>query len=67
MEGARGGIATNNWAIQYDGKTILDFMMEKENCTLQHARMVIENEGGYVDSKGVIHMGLAENKVGYID
>lgn len=67
MEGARGKILTNNWSVQYDGHSILEFMMVKEKCSFKHAKDVIENEGGYVDSEGIIHKGTAENKIGLID
>lgn len=65
--GQRGVILTNNWSIQYDGHSILEFMMVKRNCSYGHAKQVIENEGGYVDSEGIIHKGTAENKIGLID
>lgn len=65
--GQRGVILTNNWSIQYDGHSILEFMMVKSNCSYGHAKQVIENEGGYVDSEGIIHKGTAENKIGLID
>lgn len=67
MEGSKGVIVTNNWSIQYDGRSILEFMMEKTDCPYGHAKQVIENEGGYVDSNGIIHKGTAENKIGLID
>lgn len=67
MEGAKGVLLTNNWSIQYDGRSILEFMFEKAKCSFGHAKQVIENEGGYVDSNGIIHKGTAENKLGLID
>lgn len=66
-EGARGTIVTNNWSIEYDGRSILEFMKIKSNCSYEHAKMVIEGEGGSIDSDGIIHKGVAENKIGYID
>ena len=65
--GQRGIILTNNWSIQYDGRSILEFMRARSNCSYEHAKMVIEGEGGYIDSDGIIHKGTAENKIGYID
>lgn len=61
--GQRGTILTNNWSVEWNGKSILDFMEAKANCPYGHAKQVIENEGGYVDSNGIIHMGTAENKI----
>lgn len=49
--------------MEWNGKSILDFMEAKANCPYGHAKQVIENEGGYVDSNGIIHMGTAENKI----
>lgn len=66
-EGTRGTIVTNNWSIEYDGRSILEFMKIKSNCSYEHAKMVIEGEGGSIDSDGIIHKGVAENKIGYID
>lgn len=65
--GSKGTILTNNWSVQYDGRSIIEFMMEKANCPYGHAKQIIENEGGYVDSDGIIHKGTAENKIGLID
>lgn len=66
-EGTRGVIPTLNWAVEYDGHSILEFMMVKSNCSYEHAKMVIEGEGGSIDSDGIIHKGTAVNKIGYID
>ena len=67
MEGAKGTLLTNNWSIQYDGRSILELIFEKAKCSFEHAKQVIENEGGYIDSNGIIHKGTAENKIVYID
>lgn len=56
-------MSTSNWAVEWDGKSILDFMEAKANCPYGHAKEVIRNEGGYVDSAGIIHMGTAEDKI----
>lgn len=66
-EGTRGTIVTNNWSVEYDGHSILEFMIVKSNCSYEHAKMVIEGEGGSIDNDGIIHKGTAENKIGYID
>lgn len=66
-EGARGTIVTNNWSVEYDGRSILEFMKIKSNCSYEHVKMVIEGEGGSIGNDGIIHKGTAENKIGYID
>ena len=66
-EGAKGTIVTNNWSVEYDGRSIFEFLKVKSNCSYEHAKMVIEGEGGSIDSGGIIHKGTAENKIGYID
>lgn len=66
-EGTKGTIVTNNWSVEYDGRSILEFMKIKSNCSYEHAKMVIEGEGGSIDNGGIIHKGIAENKIGYID
>lgn len=66
-EGTRGTIVTNNWSVEYDGHSILEFMVVKSNCSYEHAKMVIEGEGGSIDNDGIIHKGTAVNKIGYID
>lgn len=65
--GQKGLIVTNNWSVQYDGLSIIEFLMKRTTCSYDHAKQVIENEGGYIDSKGIIHKGTAENKIGLID
>ena len=62
----KGIIVTNNWCIEYDNLSILLLLLQKKTCTYSHACAVIKNEGGYVDSKGIIHKGNAENKISYI-
>ena len=66
-EGTKGTIVTNNWSVEYDGYSILEFMIVKSNCSYEHAKMVSEGEGGSIDNDGIIHKGMAENKIGYID
>ena len=58
---------TNNWSVQYDGRSILELLKEKPNCTYEHALLVISNEGGYVDDKAIVRKGTAENKIVKID
>lgn len=65
--GQRGVILTNNWSIQYDGRSVFELMFEKAKCSFEHAKMVIEGEGGYIDDNGIIHKGTAENKLAEID
>ena len=67
VEGIKGLLVTNNWSVEYDGHSILEFMIVKSNCSYEHAKMVIEGEGGSIDNDGIIHKGTAENKIGHID
>ena len=32
-EGTKGTIVTNNWSVEYDGHSILEFMIVKSNCS----------------------------------
>lgn len=45
------------WSIEYDGKSVFDLMEEKQKMPYAHIKMVIANEGGYIDSEGIIHRG----------
>lgn len=54
---------TSNWSVEWDGKSIIDFMTEKAKCPYGHAKQVIENEGGYVNKEGIIHIGNARDKI----
>lgn len=54
---------TNNWSVEFDGKNILALLIVKPKMTYQEVLDVIINEGGYVDSEGIIYKGNAENKV----
>lgn len=45
------------WSIEYDGKSVFDLMEEKQKMPYAHIKMVIANEGGYIDEDGVIHRG----------
>lgn len=67
VEGIKGLLVTNNWSVEYDRKPVLDLLNDKPNATYEHVKVVIVNEGGFIDDKGIIHAGTAENKIGYID
>ena len=56
-------ISTTNWSVEFDGKRLLALLIIKEKMTYEEVVRVITNEGGYVDSEGIIHKGTAENKV----
>lgn len=45
------------WSIEYDGKSVFDLMEEKQKMPYAHIKMVIANEGGYIDDEGIIHKG----------
>ena len=54
-------------ALEYNGKSIVDLLEEKENYTLAHAKEIIVNEGGYVDDDGIIHKGNAKLPISHIE
>lgn len=58
---------TVNWSVQYDGHSVLELVGEKSKMTFAEIMRIIKNEGGYVDSKAIIHKGTAENKVVTLD
>ena len=64
---AKGTSITNNWAVEWDGKPALLLVAEKPKMSYKEILQVIQNEGGYVDSNGVIRKGTAENKVYTLD
>lgn len=45
------------WSVDYDGKSVFDLMEDKEKMPYAHIKMVIANEGGYIDNDGIIHRG----------
>jgi hypothetical protein len=47
------------WSKEYDGKSVLELMEKWPKMPYAHVKMVIENEGGFIDNKGIIHKGLA--------
>jgi hypothetical protein len=55
-------VFTNNWSIEFDGKSVLELLAEKPKMSYSEVLNVIQNEGGYVDSKGIVHRGTAKNK-----
>lgn len=48
------------WSIEYDGKSVFDLMEEKQKMPFAHIKMVITNEGGYIDDEGIIHKGTCQ-------
>lgn len=66
-QGVRGTIAGVVWSVDYDGKSVFDLMERWDKMPYAHVKMVIENEGGFIDDKGIIHKGTATIEVGTID
>ena len=64
--GVRGTIAGIVWSVDYDGKSVFDLMEQWDKMPYAHVKMVIANEGGFIDNKGIIHKGTATTKVGEI-
>ena len=62
-EGARGTNVTSNWSTRYDGHHVLELVMAHAKMSYKEMLNVIQNEGGYVDSDGIIHRGIAVDKV----
>ena len=48
------------WSIEYDGKSVFDLMEDKQKMPFAHIKMVITNEGGYIDEDGMIHRGTCK-------
>ena len=59
--------STLNWSVEWDNKPVLLLVMQKPKMTYGEIIDVIKAEGGYVDSKGIVHKGTAENKVYTLD
>lgn len=55
------------WSIKFDGKSVVELLAEKPKMSYAEVLQVIQNEGGYVDSKGIVHKGTAKNKVVTLD
>lgn len=64
--GVRGTVAGIVWSVDYDGKSVFDIMEQWEKMPFAHIKMVIINEGGFIDDKGIIHKGTAIKQVGVI-
>ena len=45
------------WSKEFDGKSVFDLMEQWPKMPYKHVKMVIENEGGSIDSEGIIHKG----------
>lgn len=54
---------TVNWSVEFDGKSIIPLLAVKPGLSFNEVKMIIQNEGGYVDDKGIIHKGSAEDKI----
>lgn len=65
--GVRGTVAGIVWSVDYDGKSVFDLMEAWDKMPYAHIKMVIANEGGFIDDKGIIHKGTATVVVGTID
>lgn len=62
----RGTVAGIVWSVDFDGKSVFDLMEQWDKMPYAHVKMVIANEGGYIDDEGIIHRGTATKKVGVI-
>lgn len=54
---------TSNWSTRYDGHHVLELVMTHAKMSYREMLNIIQNEGGYVDSDGIVHKGTAEDKV----
>lgn len=45
------------WSKDFDGKSVFELMEQWQKMPFAHIKMVIENEGGSIDSNGIIHKG----------
>lgn len=52
---------TESWAIEFDGKSILAVLAVSRG-TYAGMVKIIQAEGGYVDSEGIVHRGTAQYK-----
>lgn len=64
--GVRGTVAGIVWSVDFDGKSVFDIMEQWDKMPYAHIKMVITNEGGFIDNKGIIHRGTATKQVGVI-
>ena len=58
-QGVRGQVRPVVWSVDYDGKSVFDLMEQWDKIPYTHVKMVIANEGGFIDDKGIIHRGIA--------
>ena len=58
-QGVRGQVRPVIWSVDYDGKSVFDLMERWDKMPYAHVKMVIINEGGFIDNDGIIHKGLA--------
>lgn len=54
---------TCNWSIEFDGKNIIELVAKKPKMTYAEILIVVREEGGYVDSNGIVHRGTARDKL----
>lgn len=54
---------TCNWSVEFDGKNIMGLVALKPKMTYAEILIVIQAEGGYVDSDGIVHKGTARDKL----
>lgn len=54
---------THNWSIEFDGKNVMALVMLKPKMTYAEILIVIQSEGGYVDSNGIVHKGIATDRL----
>lgn len=50
-------VAAVVWSEMFDGKSVIELMEHWDKMPYTHVKMVIENEGGSIDDKGIIHKG----------
>ena len=43
------------WSKEFNGKSVFDLMEQWPKMPYEHVKLVIANEGGYIDSDGIIH------------
>ena len=62
VQGVRGQVRPVIWSVDYDGKSVLELMQQWDKMPYDQIKMVIANEGGFIDDKGIIHRGLATER-----
>ena len=50
------------WSVEFDGKNVLGILALKPKCIYKELLNIIHNEGGYVDSEGIVHKGEAVSR-----